>query len=186
MIQSVLFILIPAGVANIMASLSRYIFPRWTRPINERWFGDHKTWRGLIVGSLVGALVGVISGNIYVVLMVMGHDSWRAELGLQSFYFFIVAFLIALGALLGDLVKSFFKRRIGIAPGKSWIPFDQIDWILGSLVVVMVVLPLLELSAFALSEMQSQNILFTLLIGGMLHPIFNGLGKLLKLQKNWL
>ena len=30
-------------------------------------------------------------------------------------------------------MKSFFKRRRGIEPGASWIPFDQIDLVVGAL-----------------------------------------------------
>ena len=33
----------------------------------------------------------------------------------------------------GDAAKSFIKRRIGIATGQSWIPADQLDFILGAL-----------------------------------------------------
>jgi len=33
------------------------------------------------------------------------------------------------------LVKSFCKRRMGIAPGKSWFPWDQIDWVVGTMVM---------------------------------------------------
>ena len=41
------------------------------------------------------------------------------------------------GALAGDLVKSFFKRRIGINPGAKFIPFDQTDFVVGALVFIM-------------------------------------------------
>jgi hypothetical protein len=33
-------------------------------------------------------------------------------------------------------VESFFKRRRGIAPGASWYPFDQSDYIIGGLFLV--------------------------------------------------
>jgi CDP-2,3-bis-(O-geranylgeranyl)-sn-glycerol synthase len=32
----------------------------------------------------------------------------------------------------GDAVKSFFKRQIGVAPGASWIGFDQLDFFIGA------------------------------------------------------
>lgn len=35
----------------------------------------------------------------------------------------------------GDSLKSFVKRRVGIAPGKPWIPFDQVDFAIGALVL---------------------------------------------------
>ena len=40
---------------------------------------------------------------------------------------------ISFGALIGDIIESFFKRRIGKGRGEDWIPFDQIDFILGAL-----------------------------------------------------
>ena len=36
------------------------------------------------------------------------------------------------GTGVGDAVKSFFKRQIGIAPGASWIGFDQLDFFVGT------------------------------------------------------
>jgi CDP-diglyceride synthetase len=39
----------------------------------------------------------------------------------------------------GDAVKSFFKRRLGITPGKSWFPFDQLDFVLGAILFVSII-----------------------------------------------
>jgi CDP-2,3-bis-(O-geranylgeranyl)-sn-glycerol synthase len=36
----------------------------------------------------------------------------------------------------GDAAKSLVKRRLGIAPGKRWIPWDQVDFVLGALILV--------------------------------------------------
>jgi CDP-2,3-bis-(O-geranylgeranyl)-sn-glycerol synthase len=36
----------------------------------------------------------------------------------------------------GDALKSLVKRRVGIAPGAPWIPWDQLDFALGALVLV--------------------------------------------------
>jgi CDP-2,3-bis-(O-geranylgeranyl)-sn-glycerol synthase len=43
---------------------------------------------------------------------------------------------MGLGTAVGDAVKSFFKRRVGIAPGASWPVFDQIDFLLGAYLFV--------------------------------------------------
>ncbi len=42
---------------------------------------------------------------------------------------------VGLGALVFDIVKSFFKRQKGIKPGKLWYPYDQMSWIVGVVVV---------------------------------------------------
>jgi CDP-2,3-bis-(O-geranylgeranyl)-sn-glycerol synthase len=36
----------------------------------------------------------------------------------------------------GDSLKSFVKRRMGIPPGRPWVPMDQLDFIIGSLVLI--------------------------------------------------
>jgi CDP-2,3-bis-(O-geranylgeranyl)-sn-glycerol synthase len=40
--------------------------------------------------------------------------------------------MLSLGALMGDLIESFIKRRINREPGKSLPIADQIDFILGA------------------------------------------------------
>ena len=55
------------------------------------------------------------------------------------------------GALTGDVIKSFFKRRAGIAPGKKFIPFDQTDFVIGALLFITPIFDLtLKIFAVAL------------------------------------
>jgi len=76
------------------------------------------------------------------------------------------------GAILGDAVKSFFKRRIKIKPGRTWIPFDQIDYILGgALFFSWFYLPILK---------DSISLLF---IGLILYIIVNVIGYYLGLRE---
>lgn len=117
--------MIPAYIANMAPVFARRI--PWHTPIdfgltfrNKRIFGENKTWRGLIVGVIVGTFVGVLLSKIY----------WNF-----SFSALTWSFCSSLGALLGDTVKSFFKRRFNISSGKSWFPFDQIDFTIGALLL---------------------------------------------------
>ena len=119
----VLYALIPAYVANMAPVLLRKL--PWTAPLDfglslngERILGQNKTWRGLIGGTIIGTAAAIIISNIY----------W-------PFSFSPIAWglLASSGALIGDSVKSFFKRRIKIKSGKSWVPFDQIDFTVGAL-----------------------------------------------------
>jgi CDP-2,3-bis-(O-geranylgeranyl)-sn-glycerol synthase len=48
----------------------------------------------------------------------------------------VLGLLFGLGAMGGDSVKSFIKRRIGIPPGRPWVPFDQLDFVLGALALI--------------------------------------------------
>ncbi len=82
------------------------------RPI----FGPHKTVRGVIAGIFVGTLIGLAESVV---------DSRLA----------IAGFMIALGAVLGDLLGAFVKRRLNVEPGKAFPILDQLDFILGSVVL---------------------------------------------------
>lgn len=92
-------------------------------------FGSHKTWRGFIVGILVAiAIIWLQSlffrGEFFNDISVLSYSTINITL---------YGFLLGAGALTGDLVKSFFKRRAGIPSGKDWHPFDEIDFVLGAL-----------------------------------------------------
>ena len=63
---------------------------------------------------------------------------------MQQFVFgkpdgFLLGALLGFGAMTGDAVKSFFKRQRGIPPGKSWFPFDQLDFVVGGLLFAALV-----------------------------------------------
>ena len=83
----------------------------------------------------------------------------------------LYGFLAGFGALFGDALKSFFKRRTSIKPGETWFPFDQIDYILGGIIFL---LPLfhLDLSIY----------IITLVLYFSLHLLSTFLGYLLKLK----
>lgn len=44
---------------------------------------------------------------------------------------------LGLGALVGDMVKSFFKRRLGIKPGAMFQPWDGIDYMIGAIIFML-------------------------------------------------
>jgi CDP-2,3-bis-(O-geranylgeranyl)-sn-glycerol synthase len=91
--------------------------------MGKRIFGDHKTIRGFISGTFMG----MVSASI----LYFFYPAFFVALPAKPL---MLGFLLGLGALTGDAVKSFFKRRIGTAPGEAWFPFDQIDYIVGAIV----------------------------------------------------
>ncbi len=133
-IIQVLYLFVPAYVANMSPVLVKRRFERFAVPIDggrcwrgQRILGDHKTWRGLIAGAVTG--VAVYEGQRFLYcagllrpLALFDYEPWPVIGGL----------LMGVGALVGDAVKSFFKRRTGIAPGKSWLGFDQVDFYVGA------------------------------------------------------
>jgi CDP-2,3-bis-(O-geranylgeranyl)-sn-glycerol synthase len=87
----------------------------------QRIFGDHKTVRGFASGLTVGAIVGVF------------ESMFLAQNLLP------LAFLASLGALLGDMIGAFVKRRLGIKPGGLFPVLDQLDFVVGAAVLASLV-----------------------------------------------
>lgn len=88
------------------------------------FLGSHKTFRGFFAGLIVGTLVGLVQTLIY--------EQVLFEYSTQFQYTIFLGFVLSLGALTGDLIESFIKRRISRSPGSSLPIADQIDFILGA------------------------------------------------------
>ena len=135
-ILQALWIILPAYIANACAVLVGGGTPvdfGKTWKDEKRILGDGKTWRGL----LAGAFLGMTAGFGLSVAAKYIEMSEYAYLGLNDFTGFPmmipIIFSLCFGALMGDIIESFFKRRIGKKRGENWIPFDQLDFILGVL-----------------------------------------------------
>jgi CDP-2,3-bis-(O-geranylgeranyl)-sn-glycerol synthase len=116
--------------------------------INKKIFGKNKTYRGFFFGITTGLIVIFIQKTlfkydffIYISLIDYNYSN-----------IFLVGFLLSFGALFGDLVKSFFKRKLKIKEGKSWILFDQIDAIIGSIIFIY---PIVKFSLIQLIQIIS-------------------------------
>ncbi|MFZ5842570.1 MAG: CDP-archaeol synthase [Pseudomonadota bacterium] len=138
LLLEIFWLMLPAGVANMAPVVAARLFPHWDWPIDAgvslagvRLFGDHKTVRGLLAGVVAGALV-FIGQQLLCARFEPLRAIARLDYATASWWW---GAALGLGALLGDLLKSFFKRRFGIAPGQPWFPFDQIDWMLGALLI---------------------------------------------------
>ena len=167
-----LWLLAPAGLANIGASLSGKWWPKWNWPVDgylmfrgKRVLGDHKTVRGIICGTLTGFLFFLLQRLVRNTFL----GSW--ELVDYSKLPFYTGFLLGLGGLIGDSTKSFFKRQIGVEPGKSFFPWDQIDWILGTALVWKI-----------MADISWKQTTLLVLMGFVLHMIFKVSGYWLKLD----
>lgn len=140
-VLKVLYFFLPAYLANMSPVLIRGRFKALASPIDggrslwgKRILGDHKTWRGLLAGVVAGALVFELQRLVYEAGIAQG-----LVLIDYSTHPLLPGLLMGLGAGIGDAVKSFFKRRIGIEPGESWPVFDQLDFFLGAYVFVSLV-----------------------------------------------
>ncbi len=123
-IQSIWFIL-PAYIANgtpVVLGGGPPIDGGKKLPDGKRILGDGKTIRGLVLGVLSGVIFGAIQ---------IGIGKRPDEL--------IVVFLLSLGALLGDIVGSFFKRRLGLKRGMAAPGLDQLEFLAGALLLTSIV-----------------------------------------------
>lgn len=145
MLQDILFaiwFLLPAAVSNsipIFVAKMPYL-KKFNAPIDggrkfrgHDLLGSHKTWRGLIAGIIISTII------LWVQQILVAHYGWAQYLANGVDYsalpVFILGPLFAIGALGGDAVESFLKRQNNIKSGKSWVPFDQLDYIIGSVLV---------------------------------------------------
>src|SRR5258708_21044687 len=123
---STLAIYLPAMMANMapIVAAKWNLLSRLNRAIDfglylhgERILGSHKTWRGLCIAIIAGAVTGAVQA-------IITHQEILFE--------FFIGAMMGFGAIIGDALKSFFKRRFHVAPGSLWIPFDQIDFVIGA------------------------------------------------------
>lgn len=179
LVLSSIYFILPSYVANMFPVIFCKLklpgclnFIPFEKPISKKLFGSHKTWRGFYVGYL-GALI-----TLYLQFLAQKDgltENFPATLlNYQNINLFLYAFLFGAGALTGDLIKSFFKHRLNIKPGSPWIPFDQLDFVIGALVFL-----------FPFYLPSWQNIFTIIIITPFLHLLINSFGYFLKMKKVW-
>jgi CDP-2,3-bis-(O-geranylgeranyl)-sn-glycerol synthase len=115
-LSAIIFIL-PAYVANASPVISK---GRRAIDLNKTFLngrpllGKNKTVEGFTFGLVTGSLVGLLIGRP------------------------VEGFLLAMGALLGDLWGSFVKRRLGLEPGAPLPLIDQLSFLYGGFLLFMV------------------------------------------------
>jgi CDP-2,3-bis-(O-geranylgeranyl)-sn-glycerol synthase len=155
--------MLPAYIANMSPYAVKNI-KFLSQPISEKYLGTNKTWRGFLFAILVAITIVCIQSFFTAQPEYLVYDYSNPLL---------LGFLLGSGAMIGDLVKSFFKRRVGIAPGKSWMPFDQIDFIIGAYLFSLLIIPL-----------QIEILIALLAITIPAHLITNYIGYKLKIKKS--
>jgi len=154
----IFILLLPAMIANMTPVLLRTKY--LNTPINEESFGKNKTWRGFIGAIIFGTISYVILVKLSIVVF---------SVDLASIIF--IGFLFSFGAIGGDLIKSFFKRKMKIESGESWLPWDQIDYILGVIVLT-----------YFIYQYTFNQIVLMLILGGVISAIAHRIGYLIKMN----
>jgi CDP-2,3-bis-(O-geranylgeranyl)-sn-glycerol synthase len=154
----------------------------------RRILGDGKTWRGLFAGTFLGMTAGFglvvaasyLSISEYNVLHLTNFEGFPMMIP--------ILFSLCFGALLGDVIESFFKRRVGKDRGQDWIPFDQLDFLVGALVfsfMMSEILYLLHLTCYHwfFQNITIWHILILLIVTPFIHIAANVLFRILR-KKN--
>lgn len=166
-----LYLMLPAYFANmapvIVKKIGLFNFPiDFNRQINNKpIFGKNKTFRGFAFGVIFSVIIAYFQFLLYNV------ESFRGISFIDYENWLLLGFLMGLGALLGDLIKSFFKRRLNIEPGARFVPFDQTDFVIGALVFIM---PVFDLTF--------KIFITSLLLSFVLHIIVNHIAFYLKIR----
>jgi CDP-2,3-bis-(O-geranylgeranyl)-sn-glycerol synthase len=124
-----LYLMLPVYAANMAPPFVRF-WPLWNAPISRRWLGDHKT----VLGFSFGIIAAIVTTHAQ---SWIAWDRGLIDYGLIDYDRWLpLGFALGCGAMFGDSAKSFLKRRLSIAPGHSWIPADQLDFVIGGLIVL--------------------------------------------------
>lgn len=112
----------------------------------KRILGDGKTWRGFFGGLCTGIFVAVI--QYYITPNFYGSLTMALKLG----------FALSLGALLGDLIGSFIKRRVGMPRGYPAVGLDQWGFVITALIL-----------AYPVKTLSTGQVLFLLAVTPFIH-----------------
>lgn len=133
------WLMLPAYVANPAAVIwgggTPIDFGRKFRD-GKRVLGDGKTFRGLIGGSLTGTAVGIL--QIFAAPYIAPYLSGVVDPATFIQYSYIALLTMPFGALLGDTIKSFFKRRLGYERGAMMPVVDQLDFVAGAWILTLI------------------------------------------------
>ena len=142
----------PALIANASAVIFKGIYPiDFEKKFidSEPIFGKNKTIGGFIGGGATGFLVGVL----------INKDM-------------VLSAALSFGALLGDLMGAFIKRRLKIKPGQPFPLLDQYDFVFGAIIF-----------SYPISQLDTYAIIAFLFTVPLIHLFTNVIGYMLNLKK---
>lgn len=135
-ILSILYLLVPAYFANMAPVFAKkinflnYPLDFGLKLRGKRLLGKNKTFRGLLAGVIAGAVIYFI-------------QTYFHKLGFTNFsyinysdYGLWLGALIGFVTIIGDAIESFVKRQLDKRPGKPWVPWDQLDFVIANFIVL--------------------------------------------------
>lgn len=187
-----LWLFLPAYLANMAPVFVAKLIPGWNAPIDggrlaadgRPILGPGKTWRGLVGGAVLAGFMALLMAALAPIMgIVPASDDFGRSLGASPSNIFLFGAAVGAMALLGDAVKSYFKRRRNIVRGGSWFPFDQLDFVVFGLAGVFLFAWLLPPGWVAAAFVSDWVVLATIVVGTpALHLLVNRIGYWLKLK----
>lgn len=181
-LMGVLWILTPAYIASALATLPRgrgppMDFGRTWPPDGRRVFGPSKTWSGFLVGGFAAMPFGLLEAGL--ILAAPPNLKLVPDLASSVVLAIPVIALLTFGAMGGDALGSFIKRRVGRESGARTILLDQLPFVLVPIGLGLVLYPTLFQTAFGNGWALLWLLVFTL----GLHTLFNWIGYKAGLKK---
>ena len=178
---AVLWLMLPAYIANATATLPRGRGP----PMDfgrlwgdgRRVLGASKTWSGFLFGGFFGIPFALLEA--WLILLAPPNLQVVPRLAPTVIAALPLGALLTFGAMSGDALGSFVKRRLGLQSGARTFLLDQMPFVLVPIALGLAVYPALFLGVFANWEGVFWLLVYTL----GLHAFFNWLGYQLGLKK---
>ena len=178
----VLWVLLPALIANATATLPRgrgpaMDFGRTWKGDGRRVLGPSKTWSGFWFGTMFAIPFGLLEA--YLILIAPPNLAIVPRFGATVVAAVPVVLLLSGGAMLGDALGSFVKRRLGRESGARTLVLDQLPFVLVPVGVGALAFPGVFVTTFGSLEALAWLLLYTL----GLHGLFNYIGYWAGLKK---
>ncbi len=179
---SVLWVLLPAYVANAIATIPKgrgppMDFGRLWPGDGRRVLGPSKTWSGFLFGGFVAMPVGLLEA--WLILLAPPNLKLVPVLAPSVDAAIPLVALLTFGAMTGDAIGSFLKRRLGRESGARTIFLDQLPFVVVPILLGLALYPGVFVGVFV----SWTGIVWLLIYTLGLHALFNWVGYKAGLKK---
>jgi CDP-2,3-bis-(O-geranylgeranyl)-sn-glycerol synthase len=166
-LSAALWLMLPAYITNASAAWfgGKTPIDRGRYWGKNRLLGDGKTYEGLLKGFACGFLFGIFQE-----LFLSGSIPMIPSFGIFPL-FLGTLFCLSAGAMVGDLLGSFMKRRLGLQSGAPLPVVDQLDFVGGAWLLLF-----LGARAWFIETFSCGIILAVISITPVLHLVTNYIG----------
>ena len=171
---AVLWVILPSYIANAFATLPRGRGPPMdfgrTWCDGRRILGPSKTWSGFLFAGFAAMPFCLLEA--WLILLAPPNLKLVPVLAPSVAAAVPLAAILTFGAMAGDALGSFVKRRLGRESGARTLLLDQLPFVLVPIAIGLVVYPGLFVSVFVRWEAVIWLLVYTL----GLHAAFNWVG----------